>query len=355
MQSTRSRSVALLATIGAIGRKLAQDFFVVLLIVILQANIGVGQEIVVAADQTNRNSNSQQPQAGPPSSAQKPDASIPQGPSTLVIPAGTKLPLGLVRPLSVTKAKPGDSVYLQITFPITAGHQMLVPPGTYVQGTIGRIIKRDRTRAVLAFSMRSASMIFSTGYTVSFAGAVDALPTTAGLQSPAVGGAQSASPVTMAAVGSTAPAPPPAPSLGNGPRNAIIGVAAAGAVGTALVVLLAHHQNVEMEAGTPLEIVLPSPLQLDRARVAEAIQQYSTQAANTPPAIVQPPKKPKVCYDPGNPATPDTVIPGSPGTPPTVIPGINGAPPTIIPGTPATPDTVIPGTPGTPGREYPCR
>src|SRR5690348_18410145 len=117
MQSTRSRSVALLTTIG---RKLAQDVFVVLLIVILQANIGVGQEIVVAADQTNRNTNSQQPQTGPPSSAQKPDASIPQAPSTLVIPAGTKLPLGLVRPISVTKAKPGDSVYLQITFPITA-------------------------------------------------------------------------------------------------------------------------------------------------------------------------------------------------------------------------------------------
>jgi hypothetical protein len=332
-----------------------QDVLVILLIVILQANIGLGQEIVVAAaDQTNRNSNSQQSQAGPQSSAQKSDGSVPQAGSPLVIPAGTKLPLGLVRPLSVTKSKAGDSVYLQITFPITAGHQMLVPPGTYVQGTIDKIIKRDRTRAVLAFSMRAASMIFSTGYTVSFAGAVDALPTIAGLQNPAVGGPQTATPVAMAAVGSTAPAPLPAPSLGNGPRNAMIGVAAAGVAGTALLVLLAHHHDVEMEVGTPLQIVLPAPLQLDRARVAEAVQQYSTQAANTPPPIVRPPQKVKMCYAPGTPGTPPTVIPGTPGTPPTVIPGVNGAAPTVIPGTPSTPDTVISGTPGTPAREYPC-
>jgi hypothetical protein len=357
MQSTRSRSFALLATTG---RKLLQDAFVIFLVVTLQANLGLAQEVARATpDQTKPGStNSQQTQAGPQSSPQQANPSIPQTSSSLVLPAGTKLPLGLVRPISVTKSKPGDSVYLQVTFPITAGHQMLVPPGTYVQGIIGKIIKRDRTRALLSFSMRSANMIFSTGYTVSFAGTLDTLPTIAGLQPPAIGGVQAAAPVAMAAAGSAAPPPLPPlpkPSLGNGPRNTMIALVAVGVVGTALALVFAHHQNVEMDAGTPLEIVLPAPLQLDPARVAEAVQQYSAQAANTPPPIIQPPKKPKVCYDPGTPGTPDTVIPGTPGTPPTVIPGMNGAPPTVIPGTPATPDTVIPGTPGTPGREYPCK
>ena len=354
MQSTRFRSFALLATIG---RKLLQDFFVILLVVTLQANLGLAQEVARATpNQTKPGStNSQQTQAGPQSSPQQTKAPIPQTPSSLVLPAGTKLPLGLVRPISVTKSKPGDSIYLQVTFPITAGHQMLVPPGTYVQGIIEKIFKRDRTRALLSFSMRSASMIFSTGYTVSFAATVDTLPTIAGLQSPAVGAVQGAAPVAMAAVGSTAPPPLPAPSLENGARNAMIGLAVAGAVGTALFVLLGHHQDIQMDAGTPLEIVLPAPLQLDRTRVAEAVQQYSTQAANTPPPIVQPPKKPMMCYSPGTPGTPDVVIPGSPGTPATEIPGVNGAPSTTIPGTPATPDTVVPGTPGTPGREYPCK
>lgn len=120
------------------------------------------------------------------------------------------------------------------------------------------------------------------------------------------------------------------------------------------MIIAAGHRDIQMEAGTPLQIVLPVPLELDRQQVMAAVQQYSVQASSTPPAIVQPPKKPKMCYDPGTPGTPDTVIPGSPGTPDTVIPGMNGAPDTVIPGIPATPDTVIPGTPGTPGREYPC-
>jgi hypothetical protein len=110
-----------------------------------------------------------------------------------------------------------------------------------------------------------------------------------------------------------------------------------------------------MEVGTPLEIILPAPVYLDATRVAAAVQQYDQQAGNAGPQIVQPPKKPKMCYDPGTPGTPDTMIPGSPGTPDTVIPGTNGMPGTVIPGSPRTPDTVIPGTPGTPSSTYPCR
>jgi hypothetical protein len=66
----------------------------------------------------------------------------PQQPnSQFVLPAGTKLPLGLLRPLQV---KPGRDIYLQITFPVTVGTQMLIPPGAYVQGVVANIIKKDR-------------------------------------------------------------------------------------------------------------------------------------------------------------------------------------------------------------------
>ena len=140
----------------------------------------------------------------------------------------------------------------------------------------------------------------------------------------------------------------------NGVRNAMIGIGVAAAVGTTVLIVLAHNRDPEIEVGTPLEIILPAPVYLDATRVAAAIQQYDQQTSNAPPQIVQPPKKPKMCYDPGTPGTPDTVIPGSPGTPDTVIPGMNGMPDTVIPGSPRTPDTVIPGTPGTPSSTYPC-
>jgi hypothetical protein len=344
------------ASLKAIARNSLQDLLVIIAIVALQANIASAQQMVLPEEDQApaHKANTQNSQSAPTAAAESQQNVPPQASAKLTIPAGTRLPLGLVRPISVTKSKTGDSVYMQITFPITAGTQMLVPPGTYLQGVIGKILKRDRTRALLSFQLTSASLIFSTGYTVTFAGAVDTLPTTAEQRTPDLPNTQSGPLVAMSAAGATTTPTLPTPSLGNGPRNAIIATGVVAAALTTVMIIAASHHDIQMEAGTPLQIVLPVPLELDRQQVMAAVQQYSVQASSTPPAIVQPPKKPKMCYDPGTPGTPDTVIPGSPGTPPTVIPGMNGAPDTVFPGIPATPDTVIPGTPGTPGREYPC-
>ncbi|MBZ5493225.1 MAG: hypothetical protein LAO76_20090 [Acidobacteriia bacterium] len=272
--------------------------------------------------------------------------------SAYMLPPGTKLPLGLLRPLRV---KSGQDVYLQITFPVTVGNQMMIPPGAYVQGIVQQIVKKDRRS--LQFAISSANLIFSNGYTVSIGGTVTVGTTNAALAPPQPGSAAGQPVPAMAAVGSVTPPPlpplPPLPSF-NGVRNAMIGVGIAAAVGTTVLIVLAHNRDPEIEVGTPLEIILSAPVYLDATRVAAAIQQYDQQTSNAPVQIVQPPVKPKMCYDSGSPGTPDTVIPGSPGTPDTVIPGMNGAPDIVIPGSPRTPDTVIPGTPGTPGSSYPC-
>jgi len=58
----------------------------------------------------------------------------------------------------------------------------------------------------------------------------------------------------------------------------------------------------------------------------------------TPRPLPYPPYDRGICYTPGMPGTPPTVIPG---TPP-------------IGDSPGTPATVIPGTPAIPGTPYPC-
>lgn len=237
---------------------------------------------------------------------------------------------------------------------------MVIPPGAYLQGVVETIIKKDRRS--LQFAISSANLIFFNGYTVPISGTVTVSTTTAALVPPQPGPAGGQSVPAMAAVGSVTPPPlpplPPLPSM-NGLRNAMIGVTVAAAVGTTVLIVLAHNRDPEIEVGTPLEIILPAPVYLDAARVAAAIQQYDQQTSNAPVQIVKPPVKPpqpRMCYDPGSPGTPDTVIPGSPGTPDTVIPGVNGAPDTVIPGIPATPDRTIPGSgsPGTPGGWHEC-
>lgn len=326
-----------------------------------------------SGDSTKPNPSSTDPSSQTPaasSGTQQPPPTAQNQPadSTLVLPVGTKLPLGLVRPLSLkSSSAKGTGVYLQVTFPVSVAGRMVVPPGAYVQGTIEKMTVKRGSNPDLEFEISSASLIFSTGYTASLTGTVQMIHNNVRLMPPGAPstddgtvaaiphGTSNVPSPAMSAVGTT-PAPLPMPSLGNGPRNAIIAVGAVGAAALVGVTVFAlHHRNdVYLEAGTPLEITLAEPLKLDASNVTTAVQQYSAQMATAPPEIVKPPARPKMCYDPGTPGTPDTRIPGSPPTPPTVIPGVNGAPDTVIPGSPGTPDTVIPGTPGTPGSWYRC-
>ena len=272
-----------------------------------------------------------------------------QGNPVLVLPPGTKLPLGLLRPLRV---KTGRDVYLQITFPVTVGSDMVIPPGTYIQGVLDKIIRRDRRRGILEFSIRSANLIFLNGYTVPISGTVTVGTTNASLLAPKPGTGQSV-PAMAAVGGPTTPTFPPDP-FAKDVHTAMVVIGVVGAVAVTTALVLAARSDTYVEVGTPLEIILPAPLFLDANRVMGAVQQYNVQAGYAPVQIVQPPVKPKMCYDPGSPGTPDTVIPGNSGTPDTVIPGVNGAPDTVIPGLPATPDRTIPGSPGTPGSWYEC-
>ena len=348
-------------------------------------------EAAKAKQKATPDANAQQPSAAQPQGAAAPQAE-PQAEPRFTLPAGTKIPLGLLRPLSLKSRQTGSDVYLQITFPVAAGSQVLIPPGAYIQAVISKNTRDPNHDILLEFQLTNASLIFPTGYTVPISGVVSLLRTSAN-RLPATlpdgqpvraltaadttarrthraGTVAETAPSTadrsdgsglpapaMSAVGAVAPPTlPPLPSLGNGPRNALIGIGVGlGVVAVVGIALAAsHHGDVRLETGTPLEMVLLAPLQLDPEHVIAAVQQYSTRSANAPQEIVQPPKRPRMCYDPGSPGTSDTVIPGSPGTPPTVIPGMNGMPDIVIPGTPATPDTVIPGSPGTPGSWYAC-
>lgn len=364
--------------------KITKGILAVVLVFSLFESTAIAQEEPVmiapraqasAGDSTQSKRNSTEPSsqtAAPAASTQQPaappSAQTQPADSTLILPAGTKLPLGLVRPLSLkSSSAKGAGVYLQVTFPVTVAGRMVVPPGAYVQGTIEKMTVKRGSNPDLEFELRSASLIFSTGYTASLTGNVQMIHNNARLVLPGTpstnDGTVAAMPhgtsnvpsPAMSAVG-TAPTPAPLPSLGNGPRNAMIALGAVG--GAALVgvtIYTLHHRNdVYLDAGTPLEITLAEPLKLNASNVTTAIQQYSAQMATAPPEIVKPPERPKMCYDPGTPGTPSTTIPGTPQTPPTVIPGVNGAPGTVIPGSPGTPDTVIPGTPGTPGSWHRC-
>jgi hypothetical protein len=312
-----------------------------------------------------------QPQLPSPSESQtSTQAQALPEPSTVTLPAGTRIALVLTHDIQSRSMRRGDDIYAQVTSPVTSGNETVIPPGTFVQGKIDKV-QQKRGRAEL--HLQSMSMTFPDGYVAPVSGPITlesnegyalkdpgpgrtigfiALPAAgAGLGAligHSVGQAQSE--VTSNFPPGCVGVPPfcgstTTPVFGTKAKDAIIGAGIGGAVGFfASLVPLTSSPNFFLEVGTPVEIVLPQPLSLQEPPAADAARDSVQQPVAVQPIArrpVTPPQPPYTdhgtCYTPGTPGTPDTVIPGVPG--PDGVPG---------------PPTTIPGIPATPGAPYPC-
>lgn len=229
----------------------------------------------------------------------------------ITVPAGARIQSALVRPVRAATASPGQSLYAQTVFPVTVGNRIAIPPGTFVEGRLQKLVRPARRSNHAELEILFTRFIFANGYVV-------ALP--------------------QSMIGATAPSATPAADAGaqDQPTPALIAVA----------VQVSARNDLLLDNGAQIEITLASPLALDAQQVAAAIP---ASRAPVPGQFKSASLCRSIAGTPGTPGTSDTVIPGSSGTPDTVIPGGPGMPDTVIPGTPATPSTVIPGTPGTPG------
>jgi len=282
----------------------------------------------------------EKPEQGGGSSTQQTQTAGSANKPSVTVPAGTKIFLSLVRYFSIKSAKQGDAIYLQIVFPVASEGKMLIPAGTYMQGIVQSVSRRQAAKEPLVeVELQSANMIFANGYTVAVA-----LPAGApGTAKPGVPAQQKAAPPkTYAEVTNDGVVI----REGSDPDAGLDSSPSAPAT-TLSVVFHARGYNDLLDGNAPADVTLPRALVLDAERTEQASR---LQAAHHP---VLKPLPPKMCYDPGSGGTADTVIPGSPGTPPVVISGYDGAT-TIIPGTPPTPPTIIPGSPGTAGSYYRC-
>lgn len=307
-----------------------------------------------------------QPLPKPPSPPDpKPEA------ATVTLPPGTRIALVLAHDIQSRSMRRGDDIYAQITSPVNFGNQMVIPPGTFVQGTVDKL-QQKRGRAEL--HLQSMSITFPKGYVVSIAGPVTlesdegyalkdpsqgrrigfvALPAAGvglgALIGHSVASSQNSTITNTLPPGCTGPPPGCLSSSLSVPPNkgesTVIGAAVGGAVGmVASLVLLASSHGFFLDVGTPVEMVLQQPLSLQQSQAANAVRDAEQHPVTVQPTARRPiaPSPPLntdhgTCYTPGTPGTPDTVIPGIPG--PDGIPG---------------PPTTIPGTPPTPGTPYPC-
>lgn len=217
----------------------------------------------------------QEPSATPAQPAASQQTPAPEK-RTYTVPAGTKVLLQLRSSLNTKSAKPGDGVYLASTFPVVVGNRVMIPAGVYVQGVVDRVVRAGRGRGKSELDMHFTSMIFPNGTVVEIPGLVNSVPGARHQsvkddgegtiqQDPDRGRnagkvAEIAIP-TGGSVGSIA-------GLGSGhPLAGGIAGVGVGLAAVALAPLFTRGADVNIDAGTQVEMLLQRPLILEEENI----------------------------------------------------------------------------------------
>jgi type IV secretion system protein VirB10 len=81
---------------------------------------------------------------------------------------GTKVPLALINSLSTKHTVEGDRVYLETVFPIMVNGRIVIPPGSYVAGTVTQVKRPGRVKGRGELFLRFDSLTLPNGVTRDF-------------------------------------------------------------------------------------------------------------------------------------------------------------------------------------------
>ncbi|HEX4605805.1 MAG TPA: hypothetical protein VH724_17520 [Candidatus Angelobacter sp.] len=192
--------------------------------------------------------------------------SDPNASRQIVVPAGTQVLLNLKSPIDTKSAKVGDGVYCQTSFPVTQDNVAVIPAGTYVKGQIAEVRRAGRIKGRAEILFHFNTMIFPNGYTVDLPGSLGNEP---GAQNHSVAdkegtiqanGQKGKDAGTVAKTGATGAVIGTVAS--GSAKGAGIGGLAGAAIGLGQV-LLTRGQDVRIDQGTALEMVLQRSLTVD--------------------------------------------------------------------------------------------
>lgn len=126
------------------------------------------------------------PAPPPAASPAAPPAAAPSVPATAkpetqptgaqyTVDPGTHIPLNLINSISTKNAAEGDRVYLETVFPILSNGKVVIPPGSYVAGTVTQIKRPGRVHGRGELYIRFDSLTLPNGTTRDFRARISAL------------------------------------------------------------------------------------------------------------------------------------------------------------------------------------
>lgn len=225
--------------------------------------------------------------------ANAPSASLKQ----LTVPAGTEVPLLLKSAIDTKNTRVGDGVYCQTAFPVVVDNVIVIPAGAYVKGEVVRSQRAGRVKGRAQVQFKFNTIIFPNGYTVDMPGTIhhDSGSTNAGVDNEGVIKADSQKGKDAKTIGEGAGIGAAGGSIITGSRAGALGGAGIGGLAGLATVLLTRGQDVRIEPGTSLKMLLQLPLTVDvmpldvRRRQTEIVPR-PTNANRLPPPTPSGPK-----------------------------------------------------------------
>jgi type IV secretion system protein VirB10 len=183
------------------------------------------------------------------------------------VATGTRVPLSLINSVSTKHAAEGDRVYLESVFPVMVDGRMVIPPGSYIAGTVTQVKQAGRVKGRAELFIRFDSLTLPNGVTRDFRARIGSLDGRAteeldrsegkvkgesdkGGDARTIGEAAAGGSTIGAIAGSVAGRPGMGVGIG----------AAAGAAAGLVGVLAGRGPDAVLAKGTTLEMVLDRPI-----------------------------------------------------------------------------------------------
>lgn len=195
-------------------------------------------------------------------------------PDLFTVTAGTRVPLVMINSVSTKHAAEGDRVYLETSFPILADGRVIIPPGSYVAGTITSSKRAGRVKGRSELYLRFDSLTLPNGVTRDFRARMggldgrssDSFDRGEGKITGEATKGQDAVKVATAAGAGTSVGVIAGSAAGRPMMGTAVG-AAAGAAAGMVGVLLSRGQDVVLGRGTVVEMVLDRSLEFTDSEI----------------------------------------------------------------------------------------
>lgn len=191
-------------------------------------------------------------------------------PSTVTIPAGTRVLMVLKSPLHTTSGTAGSGLYLETLYPVVQGNGVVIPARTLVQGVVESDERPGHLKRTSEFRFRFTTLIFPNNLVVPINGVLQSIPGARNIRTreedrklePVDQTEKVISPVAASAGGGAI--------IGSN-RHIGIGLLPGAGLGAALglgAVLLKRGDEIYLPQGSRVEMVLQSPFSLEQSQVA---------------------------------------------------------------------------------------